>query len=83
MISTEAVLGLPGYQITGIEERAGLVWIAARYGGAVVCPHCHGTHLRRKDRKIRKLRHESWGTRLWIPLESERDSGMNANGVPG
>ena len=73
MISTEAVLGLPGYQITGIEERAGQVWIAARYEGAVVCPHCHGTHLRRKDRKIRKLRHESWGTRhVVIALETNK-----------
>jgi hypothetical protein len=30
LISTEAVLGLPGYQITGIEERAGKITIRAR-----------------------------------------------------
>jgi hypothetical protein len=29
LISTEAVLGLPGYQITGIEERAGKITIRA------------------------------------------------------
>lgn len=71
MISTEAVLGLPGYQITGIEEKAGQVWIAAGYAGAVVCPHCNGTHLRKKDRRIRKLRHESWGMRhVIVALET-------------
>jgi transposase len=71
LISAEAVLGLPGYQITGIEQRAGQVRIAARYLGTVVCPHCNGTHLRRKDRKIRNLRHESWGTRhVIVALET-------------
>ena len=71
MISTEAVLGLPGYQITGIEERAGMVWITARYGGSAVCPHCNGTHLRKKDRGTRHLRHESWGTRpVVVELET-------------
>ena len=27
------------------------------------CPHCHSSDLRKKDRFIRKLRHESWGIR--------------------
>ena len=63
MIRSEAILGLPGYQVTGIEERNGRVKLSARYSGPIACPHCGGQRLRNKGRRIRKLRHESWGTR--------------------
>ena len=63
MIRSEAVLGLPGYQITGVEERSGRVRISARYTGPKSCPQCGGEHLRLKDRRVRRLRHESWGVR--------------------
>ena len=63
MIRSEAVLGLPGYQITGIEERNGKVRLSARYNGPIACPHCGGVRLRNKGRRIRQLRHESWGVR--------------------
>ena len=33
LISPEAVLGLPGYQITGIEEVAGRIRISVRHAG--------------------------------------------------
>lgn len=66
-------MGLPGYQITGIEERAGKLWISARYGGPVSCPHCDGVRLRLKDRRVRQLRHESWGLRHSVlRLESRK-----------
>src|SRR5579884_2326816 len=42
VISTEAILGLPGYQITGIEEKGGEVRIPARYTGPMSCSHCGG-----------------------------------------
>jgi transposase len=70
LISPEAVLGLPGYQITGIEERNGRVRISARYTGPRSCPHCGGSRLRVKDRRVRRLRHESWGVRHCV-LELE------------
>ena len=63
MIRSEAVIGLPGYQITGIEKRSGRVRISARYTGPKSCPFCGGEHLRLKDRRVRNLRHESWGVR--------------------
>jgi transposase len=73
LISTEAILGLPGYQITGIEEREGLVRISARYVGPRCCPHCNGTELRNKGRRVRQLRHESWGTRhVLLLLETSK-----------
>jgi transposase len=73
LISTEAVLGLPGYQITGIEEKAGQVLIAASYKGAVACPDCGGSELRKKGRRIRVLRHESWGGRhVVLALETRK-----------
>jgi transposase len=56
-------MGLPEYQVTGIEEAEGFIRIRASYTGAVACPHCEGTQLRSKDRRIRRLRHESWGAR--------------------
>jgi len=73
LISPEAVLGLPGYQITGIEESAGKVRIAARHAGPQSCPYCQSTRLRLKDKRRRRPRHESWGLRhTELELESSK-----------
>ncbi len=63
MIRSEAILGLPEYEVTAVEEIAGQVRIRARFIGRILCPHCGGEKLRRKDRRTRCLRHESWGVR--------------------
>jgi transposase len=68
VISTEAILGLPGFQITDIEEKSGEVRLSARYSGPIACPHCGGTRLRIKDRRVRRARHESWGLRHTVLL---------------
>jgi transposase len=70
LIRSEAVLGLPDYEITACDEIAGEVRIRARFTGRVCCPHCEGTELRLKDRRIRRPRHESWGERR-VRLEVE------------
>ncbi len=73
MIRSEAVLGLPGYEITDIEEVAGKVRISARHGGPVSCPRCGGVRLRLKDRRVRQPRHESVGLRhAVLQLESRK-----------
>jgi transposase len=73
LIRSEAVLGLPGYQVTGIEERDGRVRLSARYTGPIACPHCGGVRLRNKGRRIRQLRHESWGVRHSVlELETQK-----------
>lgn len=73
MISSETLLGLPGYEITAAEERAGIIRIQARFLGAVCCPACGGTHLRLKDRRRRRLRHEDWGLRhTLLELETRK-----------
>lgn len=72
-MQSEVLLGLPGYQITHIEEQAGAVRICARYLGEISCPDCQGTKLRSKDRRVRLLRHESWGMRRTVlALESRK-----------
>lgn len=63
MISSEAILGLPDYEISEIRSEGGSVRIAARYTGPVSCPHCGSMRLRKKDRYVREVRHESWGQR--------------------
>jgi transposase len=71
LIRSEAVLGLPGYQITGIEEVAGMVRISARHEGPNLCPHCGSDRLRTKDKRMREPRHECWGLRhCSVELES-------------
>jgi transposase len=73
LIRSEAVLGLPEYQITGIEEVAGKVTISARHAGPISCPHCRSQRLRLKDKRLRQPRHESWGLRPCIlELESSK-----------
>lgn len=70
MISSEAIIGLPDYKVTSIEEKDGMVRIRAVYRGAVNCPGCGGARLRSRGRRLRKPRHESRGTRLCV-LEVE------------
>ena len=63
MTNEEIVLGLPDYQISGIERKAGEVRISARYTGPKSCPHCHSQRQRSKGWYIRQVRHETWGLR--------------------
>lgn len=70
MISSEAIVGLPEYQVTGIEETGGEVRIRVRFEGKISCPECKSEKLRTKDRRIRRPRHESWGSRRCV-LELE------------
>lgn len=63
MNSSESVLGLADYQITGIRREAGTVTVVVEYRGTVTCPHCQASRLRRKDTALRRPRHESWGQR--------------------
>lgn len=70
MTNLDKVIGLPGYQITGIEEVAGMVRISARYEGSKACPDCGSQRLRLKDKRMREPRHECWGLRHCV-LELE------------
>ncbi len=44
--------------------------MTARYTRPLACAHCGGTALRNKDRRLRRVRHDSWGTRKCV-LELE------------
>ena len=59
MISSELILGLPYYKITGIDRHGRELRISARYTGPISCPGCGGEKLRNKDRYVRRVRHES------------------------
>jgi transposase len=63
LLESEIVLGLPGYQITGIQKRTGGIRIWARYTGPKACGHCGGEKLRSKGWVQRRVRHENWGLR--------------------
>ena len=71
MIRSEIVLGLPDYEITGLEIRGGGIRISARYIGLKACPHCGSERLRNKGRYERRVRHENWGLRhCYLHLEA-------------
>jgi transposase len=71
LIRSEAILGLPGYEVISVREQEGEVRIAGRYAGTVRCPHCGSGRLRKKDQRLRSLRHENWGQRhCMLELES-------------
>jgi transposase len=73
LISSEAVVGLPFFEITDLEESSAGVLISVRYVGAVSCPFCEGLDLRKKDKRLRLIRHETWGTRRSsLRLESSK-----------
>ena len=90
MTNDEIVLGLPGYQITGIDREQGQVRISARYNGPNSCPHCGGTRLRSKGLYRRRVRHENLGlrhcqlevqARKWRCLECGRQFRQRLPGV--
>jgi transposase len=70
LINFEILIGLPGYQITGIEGAGVEVRISARYSGPVTCAHCGASRLRSKGRYVRQVRHENIGARHGV-LELE------------
>jgi len=57
-----SILNIYGYEVKNISGRNPVI-IEARYRGKVKCPFCKGEALRKKDRYIRKLNHESIGAR--------------------
>ena len=58
----------PGIKVHSI-VRHGAVHIHAEHIGPVACPRCNSQQLRTKDRFVRKLRHESIGTKnTWLHL---------------
>jgi transposase len=74
LIKSEILLGLPGYQITGIEWSQGEVRISAQHQGPIVCLHCHSSQLRHKGWYVRRIRHEDWGLRHCVILLEGRKS---------
>ena len=73
MINSEILIGLPGYQITGMEKSGGRLWITARYQGAAQCPGCGSERLRNRGRYERLVRHEDIGLRhCWLRLEARK-----------
>lgn len=90
MIRSESLLGLPEYEVTGVDEVRGLVRIQVRFTGRDRCPHCEGTELRSKGRRIRRPRHESLGirrcfleleTRKWLCLSCNRSFWQRLPGI--
>ena len=63
----EGILNLPGYEVLSVEGNHP-VRVSARYVGAVHCPACESPNLRKKDRLVRRLRHESLGLRPSVLL---------------
>jgi transposase len=63
LTNEEILLGLPGYQITGIVFRSGEVRISVRYTGPKCCPHCASERQRSKGWYSRPVRHQNLGLR--------------------
>ena len=66
LIRSEIVLGLPDYEITGLQSSDGGIKISARHTGLRLCPQCGSNRLRNKGRSQRRVRHENWGSRHCI-----------------
>ena len=72
LTNPEILIGLPGYQITGLEREGGVVRIAVRYEGPVICPHCQGSRHHSKGRYWRQVRHEDLGRRPCVLVMEAR-----------
>lgn len=56
------ILNIKDFKVESI-ERANPVFFKVKYEGKVLCPHCGSNNLRKKAKYLRKVRHESMGTR--------------------
>ncbi len=73
MFNSEALVGLPGYEVTGIGYSDGMVCVSCRYIGECSCPFCGSVSLRSRARRNRRVRHESHGERACVlDLESRK-----------
>ena len=63
MTNEEILLGLPGYQITGVTIQGGEVRISVVYTGPKCCPHCQSERQRSKGWYRRSVRHQNLGLR--------------------
>lgn len=63
MDNSEAILGLPDFEITRIQRHGRELRIAVNFVGRTACPGCGGTRLRNKGKRLRLVRHESFGDR--------------------
>ncbi len=61
----KTILGLPGFQVKSVHGESSTIFEVS-CDLEVVCPHCQSSSLRKKDRFIRKVRHESFGARPTI-----------------
>jgi transposase len=57
-----SILDIFGYEIENITGRNPVI-IEAKYTANIFCPFCNSKKLRKKDRYIRRLNHESIGSR--------------------
>lgn len=53
-----SILNIEGYEVTNISGRNPVIF-DAKYTNEVECPFCNGTRLRKKDKYIRRVNHES------------------------
>jgi transposase len=73
LANDEIVLGLPQFQITGIERRSGGVWITAQYTGSKSCPDCHSERQQSKGWYTRRVRHDDIGLRhCWLEIHARK-----------
>jgi transposase len=73
LTNDEIIVGLPGYQITGIEREKGRVVTSVRYGGPTSCPHCQSNRQRSRGIYRRLVRHENFGQRhCLLRVEAQR-----------
>jgi transposase len=67
---SEILIGLPGYQITGMEKIRKGIRIGLRYTEPSCCPHCGAAERRSKGWCRRTVRHEDFGTRaVFLDIE--------------
>jgi transposase len=67
------IVGLPGYQITGMEREKGRVVTSVRYVGPKACPHCQGGRQRSRGIYRRLVRHENFGQRhCFLRVEAQK-----------
>jgi transposase len=69
--TTNAIISLPGFRLIEVRHYHGFFEIRAAFDERPPCPVCNCTRVWIRSKKLRRIRHESFGTRpSWLIFEA-------------
>jgi transposase len=71
-LTSTIILDLPGFKIIRVSGLSDIIF-HVEYTDPILCPHCHGKNLRKKESFLRRIRHILCGQRpTWLEVKAHK-----------